>query len=412
MSRLTNGDMKMAFNSLRSTQWRSLLTMLGVVIGVASVVTIVSIGEGIKHQVVGQVNRLGKDLITVRPGDVSSQTATGSLGAVNGFTAVGQVNPLTTHDLEVAKSVPHVQLAVPLSVVPGKVELNGRTFKNSVVIGTTNDIPAVLNQSLAYGDFFSGDEQGINAAVLGKGVANQMFPGDVPLGSNFNFDGQQFIVRGEFKQFDFVPLSLDADFNNAIFIPYSLAQQLGNGNAPIYEILVKPTNPKYTDNVVADLQANLLSAHKGVQDFSVLKQSENLAVSNSILNLLTSLISGIAAISLLVGGIGIMNIMLVSVTERTREIGVRKAIGATSRQILNQFLIEAAMLSLFGGVIGILFSLLVNVGLRVATDLQPVISWEVVGLAAAVSLVVGVVFGIVPALKAARKDPIDALRYQ
>jgi putative ABC transport system permease protein len=412
MKLIAKGDIKMAFNSVRATRWRSLLTTLGVVVGIASVVTVVSIGEGIKHQVAGQINSLGKDLITVRPGAVSTASGVNALAALSSPDTLGQASPLTNQDVKTVQNAPGVQLAVPLSVVPGQVTLGTQNFSGLSVIGSTPDTPSALNQSLQYGDFFSADESSPDVAVLGQNAANVLFPGLVPLGRSFSFHGQSFIVRGEFNQFDAAPLSIDTDFNNVIFIPYQTAEQLQNNNAPVYEILAKPTNPADVNAVTTAIQSQLLAAHSGSQDFSVLKESSSLAASSSILNLLTSLITAIAAISLIVGGIGIMDIMLVSVTERTREIGIRKAVGATNRQILSQFLIEAAMLSLFGGVAGVIVSLLANVVLRIFTNLQPLIVWQVMVLAAAVSLLVGVIFGIVPAIKAARKDPIDALRYQ
>jgi len=178
----------------------------------------------------------------------------------------------------------------------------------------------------------------------------------------------------------------------------------------IYEILVK-AGPAEPANTVADhINAELTKAHGSQQDFTVLKAGETLNVTSNILSLLTSLIGGIAAISLLVGGIGILNVMLVSVTERMQEIGIRKAVGATSRQIMNQFLVEATVLSLIGGIIGVIISLLINIVLRVSTSLQPSLSWRVFLLAVGVSVAVGIIFGTIPALKAARKDPIEALR--
>jgi ABC-type antimicrobial peptide transport system permease subunit len=232
----------------------------------------------------------------------------------------------------------------------------------------------------------------------------------VPLGQGFSFHDQDFVVRGIFKEFKNATLSLDTDFNNAIFIPYSVAQDLTENNASIYEILAVPGNPAKADAVADTITKNLTQSHGNQQDFTVLKQDESLNVTSTILNLLTRLIGGIAAISLLVGGIGIMNVMLVSVTERMHEIGIRKAIGATSRQIMSQFLIEATILSLVGGVIGVILSIVVNFVIRIFTDIQPVVSWQVVVIAAGVSLVVGIIFGTAPALKAARKDPIEALR--
>jgi putative ABC transport system permease protein len=248
--------------------------------------------------------------------------------------------------------------------------------------------------------------------VLGQNVANELFPGISPLGHSITFHGQSFVIVGVLNQFDIAPLSIDADFNNVIFIPYSTAQQIDPAGASLYEILVKPTNSSSTNRVESKIQNNLLAAHHGEQNFSVFTQTDELAAANHILNLMTDLIGAIAAISLLVGGIGIMNVMLVAVTERTQEIGIRKALGATNRQIVNQFLTEAVVISTYGGILGIIVSLLINLGLRIVTNLQPALSWQVILIATAVSVIVGIVFGIMPAVKAARKDPIDALRYQ
>jgi putative ABC transport system permease protein len=413
MRTLLRGNVKMALGSVRATRWRSLLTTMGVIIGVLSVVTIVSIGEGIKQQISGQISHLGKDLITIRPGNLTNQSTTQTLGSLNILSNLNGTSTLSAHDLSVVNSTPNLKLAVPLAVVPGTiVGGNGQQYTSGIVIGATQGIPTVLNQSLAYGDFYDNTDDEKPVAVIGANVAQQLFGSEAPLGHPFTFDGETFIVDGVFNPFDTVPFSLDTDFNNVIFIPYVLAQQLNHNSLPIYEILVKPSNPGLTNSLAQALNQNLLSAHGGQQNFSVLKQNQSLMVTNNVLNLLTTLIGGIAAISLAVGGIGIMNVMLVSVTERTHEIGIRKAIGATSRQVLGQFLIEAAVLSAVGGVIGVLLSLLVNGALRALTDLTPVISWRVMLLAVSVSLVVGIIFGITPALKAAHKDPIDALRHE
>lgn len=407
MKSLTSGNVKIALGTVRATRWRNFLTMLGVVIGVLSVVTIVSIGEGVKQQVGSQINRLGKDLITIRPGKLTENNPASTL---NLLVNPNSVNALNQHDLDVVKATPHVKLAVPLSVVPGVVQVSGQPKDQISVIATTGGIPTVLNQNLAFGAFFTNDDLREPTAVIGANLAQSLFSSDVPLGYNFNFHGEKFIVRGVLNRFDSAPFSVDSDFNNTIFIPYDLARSLNHGNLPIYEILTKPTTQQQTAEVAQSLQKRLASAHGGQVDFSVLKQNQSLAVTNNILNLLTSLISGIAAISLFVGGIGIMNVMLVSVTERTHEIGIRKAIGATNRQILNQFLTESIVLSLVGGLLGLVLAGLLNIALRILTNLTPVISWQVMVVAVGVSLAVGVVFGITPALKAAHKDPINALR--
>jgi putative ABC transport system permease protein len=410
--KFATGNIKMAINSIRAARWRSWLTMLGILIGVVSVVTIVSIGEGIKNQVGGQINHLGRDLLTIRPGVINASVSS-DLSMLSNLDNSSNSAGLTNNDLQVVRATPHVTSAVPLSIVPGSVKVSGAPSDNNVlVIGTDSDAPAILNENVEYGTFFNSDQYGSNVAVLGNNLAMALFQTSAPLGMSFTFRGQQFIVDGVMNVFDTPPFSLDANFNNAIFIPYPTATQLEDGNAPLYEILTKPSSPKFTNSVDQSITSRLRAAHGGATDFTVLKQSQSQAVTNSILLLLTSLISGIAAISLLVGGVGIMNVMLVSVTERTHEIGIRKAVGATSRQIRSQFVTEAVVLSLAGSLAAIIISVLINLGLRVTTSLQPSLSWQIMLLSVAMALIVGIVFGLAPAVIAARKEPISALRHE
>jgi putative ABC transport system permease protein len=213
------------------------------------------------------------------------------------------------------------------------------------------------------------------------------------------------------RRFDATPLSFTADLNDAIIISYPQAEELA-GQVPLYEILARPRPKQDTSEAVRKANASLTKSRGGEKDFSIVTQDENLQVVNKILGQITALVSGVAAIALLVSGISIMNIMLVSVTERMHEIGVRKAIGATKRQIIGQFLSEAIILSVAGGFIGIILSFIVEYFIRLWSSLEPVITWRDSLLVLAVTLIVGVIFGSIPALKAARKDPIDALRYE
>lgn len=411
MTSISRGNIKMAVASVRSTKWRSLFTMLGVIIGVVSVVTVVGIGEGIKHQVGGQITQLGRDLITVRPGKLVTQSSNGDISGVNLFAGANNVGTIGAADVARTQAIKGVSLAVPLGLVSGGVQVGNQTFNALPVVATTADLPTVLGQSPGAGGFFGADvSTQPNVAVLGSNAAEAIFHQATPLGHSFQLMGQSFIVQGVFNQFDTNPLSFSTDFNNAVFIPLSTAQTIANNDVPLYELLVKPDDPKQADAIANSISETLTAAYHGQQQFTVLSQNESLAVTNRILDLLTRLIVGIAAISLLVGGIGIMDVMLVSVTERMHEIGIRKALGATNHQILDQFLIESTVLSLTGGLIGILLSFLVDYLLRVFTDLTPAINWQVVVIATFVSLSMGILFGSVPALKAARKDPIEALR--
>lgn len=410
MRSFTRGNLKAAIASVKASKWRSLMTMMGIIIGIVSVVTVVSIGEGVKQQVIAQTNHLGKDLITIRPGKLVNRDKDNKIIGVNLFASYTTAGTLTDQDVDTVRNTKGIQQAVPLSIIAESIIYDRVAHSDVIMIGTTPELPQVLGQKLAYGDFFTNDDINQNGAIIGASVAQSVFGQEVPLGRSFEFLGQTFIVRGMFEEFKTSPLSLEADFNNAVFIPYQVTQEITDKKSTIYEIIAKPAVASSGDRVAAATVANLKKAHGNQQDFTVLKQNESLSITSNIINLLTRLIAGIAAISLLVGGIGIMNVMLVSVTERMQEIGIRKAIGATSRQIMNQFMIEATVLSVLGGLIGVLISLLINLLLRIFTDLQPIISWQVVAMAAGVSLMVGVLFGTIPAIKAARKDPIDALR--
>jgi putative ABC transport system permease protein len=219
-------------------------------------------------------------------------------------------------------------------------------------------------------------------------------------------------VRGIFESFDNVPFSPTASFDSVIFIPYKTAARLTNNSSGPYVVLAKPGAADKLGVTISAIQEKLLDARGGERDFSVLESRESLESGNGVIRLLSMWILAVAVISLLMGGVGIMNIMLLVVTERMHEIGVRKAVGAGSRQILGQFILEATVLSVVGGLIGIALSTGAIGLLRVYTDFQPVISWTAIGIAFSVSVAIGVIFGSIPAIKAARKDPIEALRHE
>lgn len=406
---LSQGQLKAGVDSVRAAKLRSFWTMLGVIIGVTSVITVVGIGEGVKQQISGQIHQLGNNLITIRPAQLQtgSSSSASQSSLLSGLSISG---PLSSTDIATVATSPGVAESAPLTITGGTVKAAYGVYNKGFVIGTSDFLPSLLNQSLAYGNFFNSQNDGDNVAVLGQDASNNMFNETVPLGRSFLFHGQPFIVVGIFNEFTTTPLSQQANFNNAIFIPNSVAENLTNSTAPSYEILARPTVAAKTAKTAASIRARLNTAHGGQSGLDVLTGNQNIVANDSILELLTRLIAGVAAISLLVGGIGIMNVMLVSVAERTHEIGIRKAVGATNVQILSQFVIEATILSFGGGVIGIVLAYLIDLGLRVTTNLEPSISWEIVAGATVVTLLIGIVFGTVPAFKAARKHPIDALR--
>lgn len=415
MATLMSGNVRMAVRNLQRNKMRSLLTMLGVIIGVMSVVLTIGIGEGIKHQVSAQTEHLGKDLITIRPGQLLTQKTAGSLTASTNLAnlALQTGGSLSAKDVDVVRSTPQVANAAPLSIVSSPVTSNERSGTyNLLVIGTTGSLPSMLRQGFSYGGFFGDDATSADKVVIGAAVAKALFDERVPLGQTLTVLGHQFIVTGIFDEFQSTPFSTDADFNDAVFIPYNAALSITNSSSPLYEILARPTQSQQTDNVVHSLESRISAAHGGSDDFTILKQTQTLAATNQILHLVTLLIGGVAAIALLVGGIGIMNIMLVSITERMHEIGIRKALGATTRQIALQFITEAAVLSTVGGAIGVIVSFAIELLLWLLTPLTPDITWQVALAACVVSIAIGIIFGSAPALKAAHKEPIAALRSQ
>lgn len=408
---MLNHNFRLASQSIRTSKGRSFMTMLGIIVGVTSVITTVSLGEGVKQQVTSQVQKLGRSTITIRPGRVLNRDANGVISGVNVASSLG-VSALTEQDYQAVMRTNGVDKSVPLSIVSGVVNVEDKEYGDAAVIGTNQDFPDVIKQKVEYGDFYQLNDQGKQVAVIGPKVAEQLFQENVPIGKTFSFRGEEFVIRGVFEQFASNPLLPGVDFNNTIFIPDVTARAITNNTTQIFQIFVEPGDPDQRDQVVNNLRETIKTTHGGQEDFTILTQEETLQAAATIVSSLTGLVAGIAAISLLVGGVGVMNIMLVSVTERTQEIGIRKAIGASNRQILQEFLAEAVVLSLAGGVIGVVVAFAVNFLFRVLTSLNPVITPLVVGLAVAVALIVGIIFGVAPALKAARKDPIEALRHQ
>lgn len=410
---MLGSDIKIALSSLKTVKWRSSLTILGIVIGIVSVVTIVSLGNGIKQQVNSQVEHAGSDLITIRPGQALQRDENGNITNINLAYSYGfGAGSLNDNDLAVVANTPGVDKTTPLNLLAANVKNDDKILSDGLAIGTSTDFPSLINQKLEFGTFFGTSDTNQHVAIIGKYIADRLFQESIPIGRTITVRGQDFVVRGIFEKFQPNTLALGSDFNKAVFIPYLMSKQINDNTGQIVQILAKPSNPREVKTVADAINRGLLDSHGGQNDFTVLTQRESLALNKGVLNILTGFVSSVAAIALLVAGIGIMNIMLVSVTERTREIGIRKALGATNRQLLTQFWVEAITLSLIGGLFGVVFSVFVNYLIRIFSNLTPVITWPVVVLASGVSIIVGIAFGMIPAFKAARKDPIEALRHE
>lgn len=411
-SPLINDNTRMALASIKSNKTRSFLTMIGIIIGVSSVIMTISMGEGIRRQVMDTNQATNDHLISVRSGSITTRDSNGNIADVNYLASLGN-NTLTEQDYESLKNLPTTGSIAPLSTISGiPSNFEGQEYKDATIIATTSRLPDLIDQKVLYGGFFNDDNSGKNSVVIGKRVAEELFNENVPLGKLITIRGQDFVVGGVFDEFKSNPLSSVADLNKAIFMSYPTAKTITNSNPAIYQILITPKEGVSLDQLRLAITEQLLKNHGGQEDFTVLKASETELVARKTVSAATTFVSAIAAISLVVGGIGIMNIMFVSVTERTREIGVRKSLGATNRQIYSQFLVEASVVSTVGGLIGVLVAVLGNLAVRLSSELQPVITWQIILLSVGVSIAVGIVFGTAPAIKAARKDPIESLRYE
>lgn len=404
-------NIKNAFKSIAAAKLRSFLTMLGIIIGVAAVALMIGIGDGVKQSVSNQITDLGTNLITVVSGNIGGSSQ-GSRGPSINPGTLGTTT-LTSSDAEKIRSVSGVSEVAEINIISSSVAANSQTSSSGFVVGATPNYFIVRKDTqLESGRVFTDQENRDKAkvAVIGPNLKTTLFPDVDPLGQSVKLRGQEYKVVGVIQKSDQSGLSVGTSFDDVVYIPLQSGNALTNTSNQVYRIISTASSSSDIESVKSDIEKAVLENHGGQKDFSVLTQKDLLSTFSSILDLLTSFIVAIASISLVVGGIGIMNIMLVSVTERTREIGIRKAIGATFGNILGQFISEAVILSVAGGLIGVGVAYLVGMAVQKYANITPVFSVTTIALAVGVSAAVGIIFGVAPAVKAARKRPIQALK--
>ncbi len=399
--------LKAALRSIRRSRMRSMLTSLGIIIGVSAVIVMVAIGRGSEEKIQEGINSLGTNLIIVFPG--VSRTGGASMGA-------GSYNRFTFDDVDKLKREAPLLSGVSPVVRSGGQVVGGNGNWSTTVFGVSTDYFAIRNWELQYGEFFTERDVKANrkVALLGATVAENLFPDQDPTGQQIRVRNTPFTVIGVLKAKGQSGMGNDQD--DVILAPATTVFYRLKGGRYVDMINASAVSVARMSDAQREVQEILRESHRIPEgesdDFTIRDQAEITEAASETSRVMTLLLGAIASVSLLVGGIGIMNIMLVSVTERTREIGIRLSVGARSRDVLAQFLTEAAVLSLIGGILGILLAVGISIGLNEFTDLATVISPEIIVISFLFSGAVGLFFGYYPAHKAATLNPIDALRYE
>lgn len=383
-------SMKMAIRSIKTNKVRAFLTMLGIIIGVASVIVLVSIGQGSSQSVQDEINSLGTNLITVSVTDTDSVE-------------------LTDDTIEQFKELNGISEVAP--VVTGRVYAYGEATAQVSMIGATSSYLSVRDLELRQGRFLTDMETELRSkvVVLGSDTANTLFENQNAVDQNVLIGGVSYRVIGVLKS---VGTSMGSSGDDVIIAPITTAER-ATGSTTIGTVYLKAENENIIDGAMYQVQGTMTTSFPEQSDnYSVSNQEDLMDTMSSVSDTFTLMLGGIASISLLVGGIGIMNIMLVSVSERTKEIGIRKAIGANRKSILLQFLIEAMALSCLGGLLGVGIGLGIAKLISVFSSLTISYSWSVTLFAFLFSILIGIMFGVFPANKASRLNPIQALRHE
>jgi len=396
--------LQIAWKSLFANKMRSILTMLGIIIGVAAVIIMVSLSQGATAGITERIAGMGSNLLMVRPG--------GNFGPVRGTSTT----KLTYEDAQAISRLPMVKAVAPEASSQVTVTAGSNTWSTSVS-GTVPQLQMIKDWSTSQGGFFSDNdvERGALVAVLGQTVVENLFPNGINnLNSDIRINGLTFTVVGVLSSKGAGGTGSDQD--DTIYIPLTTAQQRFLGSTSVRVINVQATSEQALTTLKETITSLLRQRHRLASstenDFQIQDMAEVLSTIEDTTKIMTFLLGGIAGISLLVGGIGIMNIMLVSVTERTREIGIRMAVGATTRAILTQFLIEALLLSVLGGLIGVAIGWGGTRILSMLSNLRMELVPWIIAMSLGFSLMVGLFFGYYPARKAANSNPIDALRFE
>lgn len=393
-----------ALEAIWMTPRRTLLSGLGMAVGVAAIVVLISLGKGVQHDVLNQVESLGVNLMIVLPGRLSPENP------FNPMSFIG-LSTLRESDIEAVRQVPGVRRVAPIMFVAGAAQRGDRWADAALILGTTPEWFRMRPHTLRVGRFFTDAEADAPVCVLGPYPAQQLFGEENPLGKQVLLNGKPFTVIGVTAEDTSKSVFGSAGFEFAIYAPIRALQQ-AMGSQQIHRVIAQTAPDVDPQQLQQQIRFAVLRSHEGSEDFTVLTQEELLSRLFTLIQVVSAALTGITSIALIVGGIGVMNVMLMSVTERIREIGIRKTVGAQQRDIFWQFLCEAFLIALVGGLMGALIGWGACVAIDAATVLSPRVELSTVALALAVCGAVGLVFGVLPAYHAAQRDPVEALRYE
>ena len=407
MGLLLRTHLSIALDSLHRNRARTFLSALGIAIGVASIVLIMSLTGGIGSLISASSDKNNANLILVRPstGKELAENLIDELTANNQYAK----SSLTLDDTTSIAKLGNIEAVAPIASNISAVTIGDKSYQSINVVATNADLVKTAKLALKNGQFFEESCTHNNAAVIGHDLATKLFGTTDILARTFQYGDQKFIIIGVLEKTD-SPINYNGvDFDNSILIDINFANSF-ESSIQIQQINVRTTTTDSTESVAEEIKTKLTNSKKGDTTFQVLTGSSNFQPAGSLLSIISSMLTLVASISLIVGGVGIMNIMLVSVSERTREIGIRKAVGASSGNILLQFLFESIILSFIGGIMGIALGYATAFAISLITPFAPHISWSILGITCLTSLIVGVIFGVYPAAKAATKDPITSLK--
>ena len=406
MALLFRTHLRLARASIKENRTRSFLTCLGIAIGIASIILILSLTGSISRLISSELSN-AQDLIIIRPSTTKDEITSivEELTASNSF----ERSSLKIEDAAMIANIDSVTAVAPIALSVNTLTDDDNTIASATILGTTPDFFTIEPLTFRYGTAIT-DKNKDTAVVIGPTLSLYLFNTSNPVGRTLTFHGQRFIVVGVFEEITDTVNFNNIDYNNILVMDASVLNNL-IGSLQVQQINVKVANTSELASTADAIQNSLIESHAGDANFTVAYGDGIAHPASSLLGIISGMLAIVAGISLVVGGIGVMNIMLVSVAERTHEIGIRKAVGASARDILMQFMFEALILSILGGFLGIILGYVFAFLVSIVTPFTPYISWQILLIVLLTTIAVGIMFGIYPAIKAASKNPIESLRH-